>query len=299
MFLDLVKLRSLVELRDRGSMTAAATALGYTTGAVSQQIAALESTVGQPLIVHSGRRVELTDAGAVLADQAIAVLEAEGAARRAVAALAQRTGGQVRVGVFGTAAAALLPPALAQLQSCHTGVSVRSVEVDVDAAIAAVAGRSVDLAFGVDYPDAPIPRDPSVALLTLRRETFAVAAAAGTPMPGGPVPLEDLAPYSWLLPPRQSHYGLAVRMVCRRAGFEPRVDHEVTDTATTLAMVSAGLGVAPVTDLMLQLRPGGVQTFALAEPFQRVIVLAHRRRPEPQPAMLAVIEAVKQIVALG
>jgi NAD(P)H-flavin reductase len=43
-------------------------------------------------------------------------------------------------------------------------------------------------------------------------------------------------------------------MTCRRVDVEPRVDHAVTDTASTLALVAAGLGVAPVTDLMLTLR---------------------------------------------
>ena len=39
MDLDLVELRTLVEVRAAGSMTAAAAALGYTTGAVSRQMA--------------------------------------------------------------------------------------------------------------------------------------------------------------------------------------------------------------------------------------------------------------------
>src|ERR1700722_14419119 len=103
MYLDLVKLRSLVELRNQGTMVAAAAALGYTTGAISQQIAALELQVGYPLLVHSGRQVELTDAGVVLAREAVKILEAERTAREAVAALEERRGGQVRVGVFGSA----------------------------------------------------------------------------------------------------------------------------------------------------------------------------------------------------
>ena len=165
MYLDLVKLRSLVELRKQGTMSAAAAALGYTTGAISQQIAALESQVGRPLLIHTGRQVELTDEGIVLAAQAVIVLDAERAAHEAVAALNEHAGGEVRVGVFGTAAATLLPLALTQLRTDYPHIGVRSVEVDVDAATAEVAAHTVDLAFGVDYPDEPIPRDPGVSLL--------------------------------------------------------------------------------------------------------------------------------------
>jgi DNA-binding transcriptional LysR family regulator len=299
MYLDLVKLRSLVELRNQGTMVAAAGVLGYTTGAISQQISALEAQVGYPLLIHSGRQVELTDAGVVLAREAVAILDAERNAREAVAALEERRGGQVRVGVFGTAAAALLPPALSQLRRCYPDIVVHSVEVDVDAATAAVASHSVDLAFGVDYPDAPIPRDPAVTLLTLRTESFKIALSDQETAPPDAVPLSYFAEHSWLLPPERTHYGLALRMACRRTGFEPQVNHEVTDTAATLAMAAAGMGVAPVTDLMLQLRPRLLETVTLTEPVQRVMVLAHRHHPVLQPGLQSVIEAIQETVLIG
>ena len=61
-------------------MAAVAEELGYTAGAVSQQLARLEAAVGQPLLSKVGRGVRLTDAGRVLADHAIEVLRAEEAA---------------------------------------------------------------------------------------------------------------------------------------------------------------------------------------------------------------------------
>jgi hypothetical protein len=61
--LDLVKLRTLVEIRATGSMTAAAAALGYTTGAVSQQMATLQRSLRLELFTQVGRSVQLTDAG--------------------------------------------------------------------------------------------------------------------------------------------------------------------------------------------------------------------------------------------
>jgi DNA-binding transcriptional LysR family regulator len=63
MDLDPVKLRTLVELRAAGSMTAAAAALGDTTGAVSQQMAVLQRSVKTELFTQVGRRVQLTAAG--------------------------------------------------------------------------------------------------------------------------------------------------------------------------------------------------------------------------------------------
>jgi DNA-binding transcriptional LysR family regulator len=278
-------------------MTAAADALGYTPGAVSQQMASLERSVGVDLFEHVGRRVQLTDAGRVLAEHAVRILEAERAAKAALAEVGERITAHVRVGVFGTAAAALLPPALTRMQQEQPGITVRSIEVDVDAATSAVSAGTVDLAFGLDYGDAPIPRGRDVALVGLRSERFRIAVAASRKAKYHTVSLADLADEGWVLPPAVTHYGLAIRMACRRVGFEPRVVHEVTDTATSLAMVAADLGIAPVTDLMLALRSRRVMALPLLEHTSREIVLAYRRNPPPQPGTRAVIDAIRRSVA--
>src|ERR671933_728285 len=106
--LDLTKLRTLVEIRAAGSMTAAAAALGYTTGAVSQQMAALQRSVRTELLAQVGRRVQLTDAGHLLADHAVDLLSLARRTEEALASLSGRPQARVLIGVFGTAAAALL-----------------------------------------------------------------------------------------------------------------------------------------------------------------------------------------------
>jgi hypothetical protein len=54
-----VELRTPVEVRAAGSTTAAAAALEYTTGAVPQQMAALQRSVRAGLFTQVGRRVQL------------------------------------------------------------------------------------------------------------------------------------------------------------------------------------------------------------------------------------------------
>ena len=292
-YLDLVKLRTLVEVRAAGSMTAAAGSLGYTTGAVSQQMAALQRSVRAQLFTQAGRRVQLTDAGHLLADHATGLLSLARQTDQAMASLSERPQAKVLVGVFGTAAAALLPGALGRVRMQWPGVHLRSVEVDVDDATSAVAAARVDLAFGVDYPQAPIPRAADVALLVLGTERFSMATAAGSSAQEGPAALRDFADEPWILPPEHTFYGRAIRMACRRVDFEPRVDHTVTDTASTLALVAAGLGVAPVTDLMLALRREDLATAPLVDRVERAIVLAYRREPAPQPGVRAVIDAIQ------
>jgi DNA-binding transcriptional LysR family regulator len=299
MELDLVKLRTLVEVRTTGSMTAAAAALGYTTGAVSQQMAALQRSVKAVLFTQVGRRVQLTDAGHLLADHAVGLLALARQAEQALAGLPGRPRARVLIGVFGTATAALLPRALARVRERYPEIHLRSVELDVDDAASAVAAGRVDLAFGVDYPQTPIPRAADVALLVLATERFSIATPAGSAAQQGPSSLRDFVDETWILPQEHTSYGRPVRMACRRVDFEPRVDHTVTDTAATLALVAAGLGVAPVTGLMLALRRDGLATVPLTDRIERTLVLAHRREPGPQPGVRAVIDAIQDSLTAG
>ncbi|MFF4700124.1 LysR family transcriptional regulator [Streptomyces chattanoogensis] len=289
-----VQLRALLELTRSGTMTAAAAALGYTPGAVSQQIAALERAAGTELVRRLGRRVELTDAGATLAAHAERILAAQA---EAVAALERGRGevtARLRLGVFGTAAAVLLPPALHRLRERAPGVCVASRELDVDQAYTEVCAGRVDLALGLDYPDAPLALDGAVELVRLRSERFGLAVAAGRVTGRRALRLADAAGFDWILPAAGSYYGRAIRAACRRAGFEPRVVHEVTDTATSLAMVGAGLGVTPLTELMLRLRSEGIVPVPLEDVVERHIVVAVGAAARRRPSVEALISALRE-----
>jgi DNA-binding transcriptional LysR family regulator len=74
--LDPVRLLLLRELADRGTMTAVAAACGYTSSAMSQQLAALEREAGVRLLERAGRRVRLTHEGRRLVAHARIVLGA-------------------------------------------------------------------------------------------------------------------------------------------------------------------------------------------------------------------------------
>jgi DNA-binding transcriptional LysR family regulator len=62
----LVSLRVFQEVAERGTLSSAASALGYTQSAVSRQIAALERVVRAPLLDRQRDGVQLTDTGHVL-----------------------------------------------------------------------------------------------------------------------------------------------------------------------------------------------------------------------------------------
>lgn len=290
------QLRALRELARRGTMAAAAESLGYTTGAISQQLANLEKATGRTLTTKAGRRVQLTRSGVILAEHAEHVLRAESDLRGALEADDADVAGQIRIGTFATTASALLVPAIAEALQRYPKMTITSREFGVDETPAAVRDCEVDIALGIDYSHAPMPRDPRTEIVRLHTERFGLAVTADLYTPGA-TPLDAARDWSWILPPAQTQYAQALYAACRLAGFEPQVAHEVTDTRTSLALAAQGLGVAPVTGLMRDLlRPDGLCKLELSERIERHIVLVRRAQPTHPAAVAAITELFAEVV---
>lgn len=291
-------LLALCELGNGGTMRAAADLLGVTPGAISQQISGLEGRLGIALIEPMGRGVRLTDAGEVLLAHAGRILDAQDSALAALEAARTSVAGVVTIGLFGSTAA-LVPGVVATVAERHPGITVRVREVDVDDALASVRRGVVDLAFGLDYPDAPITRDDVIELSPLLVESFAIACSPAAPPETEITGLARWRDVSWILPPETTHYGRAMRAACRRAGFEPIVAHVVTDTAASLALAAAGQGITPVTAMMASLAPAdSVRIVGLREPVLRELCLAEPRRSERRSSALAVAAVIREAMGI-
>jgi DNA-binding transcriptional LysR family regulator len=280
-------------------MIAVAEELGYTAGAVSQQIAALEKTVGAQLVTKVGRNVVLTDSGTVLAEHAAKILDAEQAARDALRAVHDDVAAPLLLGTFGSTAAALLPPVVAAAKRKYPQLGLSSRELDVDEAATAVQRGHVDVAFGLDYPHSPMPRTPDIEMITLRSELFGLAVSPGAYgiRTEGTIDLREAAEWNWILPPAETQFGRAVRTACRQEGFEPVVRHEIVDTAVSLALAGEGLGAAPVTDMMIRLNSSvPIIRVDLTQEIGRRIVLIRLAGSDIRPTVRAVTEIVRGVV---
>src|SRR5438067_509505 len=69
---DTNRMRLLVEIERRGSLSAAAKAIGIGQPSASQHLRLLEAAAGQRLVERNGRGSRLTEAGRVLAGRALA-----------------------------------------------------------------------------------------------------------------------------------------------------------------------------------------------------------------------------------
>src|SRR5262249_22511391 len=109
-------LRSFVTAVRAGSISRAATALGQTQPALSQQLRKLESAVGRPLLHRSPSGVAPTRAGEELLPYAERILSLSA---QALTETGRALSGRCGVGLLEDLAASALPQALADLAGLH------------------------------------------------------------------------------------------------------------------------------------------------------------------------------------
>ncbi len=292
--LDVRRLRLLLELSRRGTVSAVAGALAYTPSAVSQQLAALEREAGVPLLERAGRRVALTPAGAVLAGYAESVLALLEEAAAALAATRSSLTGPLRIGAFPTAARTILPAALVTLGRDHPGLDLRVTELDPVAVPDALRSGALDVALSFAYDYVPAEPDPAIDTEPLLEEIVYLATATGLTSPAGAA-IGDLRDSPWIAgSPGTLCHTLVVR-ACQAAGFTPRIRHHADDFATVLALVAAGQGVSLIPQLGVTTDPPGVALTPL--PARRRTCIAYLKGTRRHPAVSAFAAAIRDPAA--
>ncbi|NEB77966.1 LysR family transcriptional regulator [Streptomyces sp. SID14478] len=288
---DPTRLAALVAVSEAGSITRAAQRLGYTVPALSQQLAKLERDAGTALLVRHHRGARLTGAGEVLVQTARRVLDEMERARHELARLTGLSGGRLRLGTFTTAGMHLLPPALTAFRRAHPDVDLTVTDYEPPLGIAAVAGGAADVALTHAYaPAEPVAVPSSVAQEPVLVEELVLVTAPGHALTataaGAPrlepaelagQPLISMAPRH---PPRRG-----VESALARAGATPSVLVDTPNYALVCALVSAGLGVAVVPEMVARMSSTPLGTRKLAPgDLRRTISVVHRA-DEPNPAV--------------
>jgi DNA-binding transcriptional LysR family regulator len=274
------------------SFGAAARELGYTQSAVSQQIAQLERVVGQRLFDRPGgpRRVEPTEAGLLLLRHADAIVARLDAARADMAALAEGAGGTLRVGVFQSVGANLLPSLVRRFRAQwpRVGVNVRE-ENDATELVHLLEHGELDLAFAeLPLPDGPFEwaelfHDPYVLLVSARSELAELDSAPS---------LREVA---------------RLPLLGRRSTDEPErhlagrvpdlnVVFRTDDNSTLQALVAEGLGVAIEPRLVVDQKDRAVKMlpFGTRIPPRTIVLAWHRDRYRSQAAQ-AFVELAQEL----
>lgn len=243
--MELRHLRYFLAVAETEHFARAAEQLHMAAPPLSRAIRQLEAEVGAELFTRDTRQVRLTEAGRVLRREATLALEGLDDTVDRVRRIGRGLIGVVRLGVTGSASYGVLPRLARTIKTELPGVGLRiETELLTPAQSDALLNNRLDL--GVLRP--PLYAD-GLSTHVLADEELVLALPASHPLADrDDLTVADLAdePFVTYDPAAGSVVDEAVVRTCAAAGFAPRREHLVRETATAVALVAAGLGVALV-----------------------------------------------------
>ena len=244
--LELRHLLALDAVAIEGTFGRAAERLGYTQGAVSQQIAALERAIGGSVFDRPGgpRPVRITPLGKVMLAHAREILAKAQATAESIERFKAGESGRVDIGTFQSVSNVLLPRIVRQLRDEHPLVDIRVFEED--SAIERLQAGELDLAFWVGQLD-------GTDSVTLLDDPFVLVARRGE-FPEGPVHLKRLDGVQMVAFPPTLCDGGRVDASIAAAGVNPVVVFRTQDNGAVLSMVRAGMGSAIMPRLAVDIK---------------------------------------------
>lgn len=234
------QLQGVIAVAERGNFSRAAEALGTTQPALSLQIRELEETIGLRLFDRTTRRVEPTRAGQdfiraigkILGDLDLAVAR--------VSEIASRRRGRISIAAPPLLASVILPQTIAKFRAIHPGIEIALADLPTDRIVERVIGGEADLGLGTFTT-----RDPALTSQALISDSLTLFVAPGDSLAGdAPLEWRALRETPLVTLTKESGIRFLVDHGCESAGFAPHIVQEVTQIATVLALVEAGLGAA-------------------------------------------------------
>lgn len=283
---QLITLESVARLK---SFAAAADELAYTQSAVSQQISEIERRIGMRVLER--RPVKITQAGQILLGAELAVRTATASAMQALASLNKGLLGEIKIGAFTSAAAGIVPHALASFRADYPDVQVILSQLETDSSYARILRGDLDLALIFDYDTEP--RTPPARIcrtLICQDPVYAVLPTNHPLAQHEQIDLKQLAADNWI----------GSQVTAQQLALLPRPDnalHQAPDLQfegdnlqIVLSLVEQGLGVALLPKLSTLRAPQGVIAKPIVgAPLTRYLYTA-RLDSEHAPAALTMFE---------
>jgi LysR family transcriptional regulator, low CO2-responsive transcriptional regulator len=222
-----------------GSVSRAAEEIHLTQQAVSMQIGQLENAAGTPLLARGNRGIKLTDAGGLLANYAIRILELWQEAGDAMALHKGEVAGLLRVGAV-TTGEYLLPPLLLEFVREHPQVRLKLHIGNRADIVTQLANQDIDLAI-MGRP----PAELNTQAITFAKHPMAFVAAPTHPlMKAVDLDLAKLGQANLLVRERGSGTRTALELLFKDAGTTLSIGAEMSSNVAIKHMCAGGYGIA-------------------------------------------------------
>ena len=251
-----------VKLAETGNMGEAATTLGLTQPALSQQLRSLEERLELKLFERVPKGMQLTPSGRELLVQARAVLSSTRNFRDVADQLAARPAGAIRFGVTPTLGPYLMPRVIKILHRRYPDLRLFIREGIPVLQQAELAAGELDMLLS------PMPIDgKGLHIEPLFREPLRIIVPPDDPLLGiRGLQRKDFAGRTFLTLDHRHHYHRQLASICQNLRATILADYEGTSLDALQQMVGSGVGLALLPQLYVSSEAGGLDAVRIAEP---------------------------------
>ncbi len=285
-------LETFVEVCRYGSVTRAAESLYLSQPSVSGRLRALESELGERLLVRTPRGVRLTDAGREFLPYAERAVAAFRDGESALSELSEARSGKLLLGAAPAVSTYFLPVVLKRFVTQHprVGLSVRTGHSEEVLGMVLADQVQIGLVRSLQHPEIEVQAcyEDELALLVHSAHPFRTREG---------VSLQDVAREGLVLFDRTSSYYELTRALFLDSGVVPATVMELDNIEAAKKMVELGMGVAllPRVAVEREVAMGTLVPIAVADAptVHRPVVAIHRRGPGlsgPGRAFLALLQ---------
>lgn len=243
--IDLKHLRVFSTVAETQNFSHAAKACGLSQSSVSAIVRHLEEELGVRLIDRTTRRVALTRLGEEFLPGVRRILSDVDRQIQSMRDMQALRGGQVHIACVPSVAMRLVPKVIRRMQVLHPLVSIKVSEVPRDQSMEMVRTSEADLAVANEPPDlSDFDSDP------IMEDTFALVMRRDHPLAGkSAVTWSEARAAGLLMMAARTGIRLEIEHGLPPGMLRDEVAYEAVTPSTLLAMVSEGIGVAPLPSL--------------------------------------------------
>lgn len=288
--MEAIKCEAAIMAAERGSLTAAASALGYTQSGITRMINSLENELGFALFVRQKKGVKLTENGKTMLPKLRSIVQAQKQASELSAAIRGVVQGTLTIGSYFSVSAIWMPAILKQFEDRFPKIKVKMMEGGNQEIARWLNEKSVDLCFCA----APDPKTVC-DWLPLYQDEMVAWLPKDHPMANRPsYPVEMLSQEKFIhtLPNEDTDQDRLI------VGENLQLNERYTtrDGFTTYNMVEAGLGVSVNQRLISQKWHGNVAEVPLRPAHFVSLGLAAPSFKECSPSAQRFIDCVQEMM---
>lgn len=292
--MELRHLRYFVAVALEENITRAAERLRVSQPALSRQIRDLEDELGFELLERTAKSIALTEAGRTFLEEASAVLERLEQGIESARAIARDGCREIHVGYAPTLTVKILPPTIRAFQTQHPKAKVKLHDLSSEEMLDGLRSGKLDF---VLVGKGSMDRANGVRFVDLKEERVKLAVPLGHELsmkPAAPIKALSKTPLHGFRLSEYPEYGDLMKSVFAGQKSRPKLAEEHESSASLIAAVESGMGVAIVTESLACVASGRIQLLDMDPQPQSLVIGIAWSKDRLSPLEASFLEKAKE-----